>query len=70
MPLTDKDRRNLNELTRRRDTAVELESDRQIAYWRDMEKRGYACISDTARCGFERIRGTFVSITEAGRKAL
>lgn len=70
MPLTERDRRNLKELTRRIDTAVELENDRQIEYWRGMEKRGYARISDTARCGFEKLRGTFVSITEAGREAV
>lgn len=67
MPLNDRDCRNLKELARRSDTAVELQSHSQIEYWRGMEARGYARISDTARCGFEKLRGTFVSITEAGR---
>ncbi len=70
MPLTDRDCRNLKDLARRGDTAVELQNDGQIKYWRDMEKRGYARISETARCGLERLRGTFVSITEAGRAAV
>lgn len=38
--------------------------------WSDLERRGYAKISDHAICGFERVRGEFVSITEAGVEAV
>lgn len=70
MTLTDSERRILKNLADRKDAAVELETARQIAYWREMEARGYATLADRARCGLEVIRGTFVSITEAGRAAL
>lgn len=38
--------------------------------WSDLERRGYASISDTAVCVLSRIQGRFVSITEAGIEAV
>jgi len=35
--------------------------------WERLERLGYVTISDTARCGFERIPGRFVGLTQAGR---
>ena len=68
--LTAQERRNLEDLAQRKDTAVELANDRQVAYWRKLEQRGYASLADSAICGFERVRGNYVGITEAGRLAI
>ncbi len=35
-------------------------------FWSDLEKRGYVTISNFARCGFEKVAGRFVALTEAG----
>lgn len=43
------------------------EKARQV--WGNLEKRGYVTISDHAVCGFERVRGEYVLITEAGIQA-
>jgi hypothetical protein len=34
--------------------------------WGDLEKKGYVKISDYAICGFEKVKGRFVSITVVG----
>lgn len=34
--------------------------------WREMEKKGYVKITHSARCGFEALRGEFVTLTKAG----
>lgn len=68
--LTDGQRRNLEDLAGRKDSAVELANDQQVAYWRKLEAGGYVHLADSAICGIERVRGNFVSITEAGRLAI
>ncbi|MEM7303488.1 MAG: hypothetical protein AAF468_20610 [Pseudomonadota bacterium] len=49
---------------------VELETEFQKEFWGNLEVRGYVEIAPFARCGFERIPGHFLSISEAGLLAL
>lgn len=46
---------------------IELDTDRQVGFWTGMQERGYARVTEKARCGAEGLRGHFVTLTEAGR---
>ena len=40
------------------------------AFVRSLGDRGYVKIMSIARCGFEKVRGPYIGMTEAGRAAL
>jgi hypothetical protein len=67
--LTEYEQNALKQLAAR-SGPVELERGFQTDFWEGMHDRGYARITDSARVGFEAVRGTFVQITDAGREAL
>lgn len=49
---------------------VELENDTQIEFWQRMHDMGFARITDSAVVGFEKVTGTFVSVSDAGKAYL
>lgn len=70
MGLAEIERRVLVKLASRRDLPVQLETDKQVEFWRGMEQRGYVRILPVARFGFEMVPGDYLTITEAGRAAI
>jgi hypothetical protein len=49
---------------------VELEDETQIKFWERMHDMGFARITDSAVVSFEKVRGKFVQISDAGEAYL